>query len=59
MADLCPQDAISLFGALWRQGLSDYLRSPNTRLAFLLPLVFGNRQIADRFSRAYLFGENF
>ncbi|MDD4891036.1 MAG: hypothetical protein PHU85_14030 [Phycisphaerae bacterium] len=59
LADARPQDVISQFGARWRSKLSDCLRSPNTRLAFLLPLVFGNRQIADRFSRAYLFGENF
>jgi hypothetical protein len=53
------QDLLVGFSARWRQDLADYLRSPNTRLAFLLPLVFGNQQIADRFSRAYLFGENF
>jgi hypothetical protein len=38
--------------------MAAYLRMPNVNLAFLLPLVFTNRQIADRFARAFLFGEN-
>lgn len=59
LADPRPQDALTQFAPRWRQKLADYLRSPNTRLAFLLPLVFSNQQIADRFARAYLFGENF
>ncbi len=54
-----PQDVLAGFSARWRGELSDFLRSPNTRLSFLLPLVFSNQQIADRFARAYLFGENF
>ncbi|MCG3181673.1 MAG: hypothetical protein BIFFINMI_04071 [Phycisphaerae bacterium] len=53
------QDQLGAFSVQWRQKMSDRLRSPNTRLAFLLPLAFANQQIADRFCRAYLFGENF
>lgn len=59
LADDRPQDQLGQFGVRWRQKLSDYLRSPNTRLTFLLPLAFSNQQIMDRFCRAYLFGENF
>jgi flavin-dependent dehydrogenase len=59
IADPRPQDVLAQFGARWRGEFADYLRSPNTRLAFLLPLAFGNPHIAARFSRAYLFGETF
>jgi hypothetical protein len=38
--------------------MASYLQMPNVNLAFLLPLVFTNQEIADRFARAFLFGEN-
>jgi len=31
---------------------------PNVNVAFLLPLIFSNQEIADRFGHAVLLGEN-
>jgi hypothetical protein len=59
LGDPRPQDVFGQFDARWRQKLAGFLRSPNTQLPFLLPLVFSNQQIADRFCRSYLFGESF
>jgi len=52
------QDTLMTFRTLWRQDLASYLQMPNVNVAFLLPLVFSNQEIADRFARAFLFGEN-
>jgi len=52
------QDVLATFRSLWRQDLASYLQMPNTNVAFLLPLIFSNQEIADRFGRALLFGEN-
>ena len=52
------QDALLAFRSEWRREMASYLQMPNVNLAFLLPLVFTNQEIADRFARAFLFGEN-
>jgi geranylgeranyl reductase family protein len=52
------QDELQAFQHLWRQQMAPYLQTPNVNLAFLLPLIYTNQEIADRFGRAFLFGEN-
>jgi menaquinone-9 beta-reductase len=52
------QDELQTFKHLWRQELAAYLQMPNVNLTFLLPLIYSNQEIADRFGRAFLFGEN-
>ncbi|MGB2781474.1 MAG: hypothetical protein WBD63_08365, partial [Phycisphaerae bacterium] len=52
------QDALLEFRSAWRREMAPYLQMPNVNLQFLLPLIFTNRRIADRFARAFLFGEN-
>ena len=52
------QDALLAFRSEWRCEMASYLQMPNVNLAFLLPLIFTNQEIADRFARAFLFGEN-
>ncbi len=52
------QDELQTFKHLWRQQLAAYLQMPNVNLTFLLPLIYTNQEIADRFGRAFLFGEN-
>lgn|GEM_PF-567496 len=53
-----PQDGLRRFDTQWRTAMADYLRPPNTDLQFLLPLVFSNRQMAERLANAFLQGEN-
>jgi len=53
-----PQDVLGQFDARWRVAMADYLRMPNTDMQFLLPLIFSNRQIADRMAAAFLTGGN-
>lgn len=52
------QDELLQFRRLWREQLAAYLQMPNVNVAFLLPLIYTNQEIADRFARAFLFGEN-
>ena len=52
------QDELLAFRRLWREQLAAHLQMPNVNVAFLLPLVYTNQKIADRFARAFLFGEN-
>jgi len=52
------QDELIQFKHLWRQQMAQYLQMPNVNAAFLLPLIYTNREIADRFGRAMLFGDN-
>ena len=52
------QDEIMRFKTAWRKPLADYLRPPNTSLQMLLPLLFVNKQIVPKFTRALLLGEN-
>lgn len=53
----CPQDELREFDARWRGAMAEYLRPPNADLQFLLPLVFSNKQMAERLARALLRGE--
>jgi flavin-dependent dehydrogenase len=53
------QDELAQFGPRWRADLADYLRMPNTDLGLLLPMVFGNSQIARRVARAFVLGQAF
>jgi flavin-dependent dehydrogenase len=53
-----PQDALRQFSAAWRTTMAQYLRSPNTDIHLLLPLVFSNQQMADRMAGAFWRGEN-
>lgn len=52
------QDELMTFEAKWRTTMADYLRSPNTDLQFLLPLIFSNQPMADRMGAAFFSGEN-
>jgi len=52
------QDELQTFKYLWRQQMASYLQMPNVNAAFLLPLIYTNQEIADRFGRAFLFGDN-
>ena len=52
------QDELQTFKSLWRQTLAPHLQMPNVNVAFLLPLIYTNQEIADRFGRAFLFGDN-
>jgi len=54
----CVQDTLMRFKAAWRKHLADGLRPPSTSLHMLLPLLFVNRNIVARFTRALLLGEN-
>jgi hypothetical protein len=38
--------------------MAPHLQMPNVNVAFLLPLIYTNQEIADRFGRAFLFGDN-
>ena len=46
------------FDSVWRIQMADYIRSPQTDTQFLLPLVFSNQPMADRFAAAFFCGEN-
>ena len=51
------QETLASFKTLWRRSLAEYLRPPNTSLQMLLPLLFANKRIVSRFTRALLYGE--
>ncbi len=53
------QDELAQYSARWRAALAEYLRMPNTDLGLLLPMVFGNAQIARRVARAFVLGQSF
>jgi len=53
-----PQSALMSFRNIWRKALVDYLRPPNTSLQMLLPLLFANRRMVGKFTRALLYGKN-
>lgn len=48
-----PQDELRSFSTAWRSTMADFLRPPNTDLHFLVPLIFGNQQMADRMASAF------
>ncbi len=52
------QDELLKFRRAWRCQMAPYLQMPNVNVQFLVPLIFTNQEIADRFARAFLFGEN-
>jgi len=52
------QDELQTFKSLWRQTMAPHLQMPNVNVAFLLPLIYTNQEIAARFGRAFLFGDN-
>jgi 2-polyprenyl-6-methoxyphenol hydroxylase-like FAD-dependent oxidoreductase len=53
-----PQDQLRQFSTVWRSTMAEYLRPPNTDIHFLLPLIFSNRQMADRMAAAFWKGQN-
>lgn len=53
-----PQDRLREYSTTWRTTMADYLRPPNTDVHFLLPLIFSNRQMADRMAAAFWRGQN-
>ncbi len=52
------QETLMEFKTSWREHLADSLRPPSTSLQLLLPLLFVNQNIVNRFTRALLYGEN-
>lgn len=52
------QAVLNSFKNEWRKDLADYLRPPNTGLGLLLPLIFINQEMANRFAKALLYGES-
>ncbi len=52
------QDELMTFRARWRREMASHLQMPNVNVTFLLPLIYTNQEICDRFARAFLFGEN-
>jgi flavin-dependent dehydrogenase len=52
------QDELQTFKTLWRQTMAPHLQMPNVNVAFLLPLIYTNQEIADRFGRSFLFGDS-
>jgi flavin-dependent dehydrogenase len=53
------QDQLRDFDSTWRMTMAEYLRPPNTDAQSLLPLVFSNRQMADKMLESLLLGINF
>lgn len=51
------QDKLMDYKTSWRSPLADRLRPPNTSLRMMLPLLFVNKRILPKFTRAMLFGE--
>lgn len=52
------QDELLKFRTLWRRRMAAHLQLPNVNVTFLLPLIYTNQEICDRFARAFLFGDN-
>lgn len=51
------QQTLAGFTTSWRKELADLLRPPNTPLQMLLPLLFVNDRMVDKFTEALLHGE--
>jgi hypothetical protein len=51
-----PQETLMSFKISWRRALANYIRPPNTSPQMLLPLLFANRRIVGKFTRALLYG---
>ncbi len=54
-----PQDALTEFKFAWRRRFAAYIQRPDANLAFLVPLIYDNPELCNRFARMYLFGETF
>ncbi len=52
------QETLGKFKTTWREHLADSLRPPSTSLRLLMPLLFANQNIVERFTRALIFGDN-
>ncbi len=52
------QETLMEFKTAWREHLARYLRPPSIPLHLLLPLLFVNRSMVDKFTRALLYGES-
>lgn len=52
------QEALAEYKRKWRNKLADRIRAPGTSLKMLLPIVFANKTMANRFARALLYGES-
>ncbi len=52
------QDHLMQFDTRWRTVMADYLRSPQTELQFLLPLIFSKAPMATRMANAFFLGDN-
>jgi flavin-dependent dehydrogenase len=52
------QDGLAAFKGQWRESLAGRIRLPETALRMLLPLIFTNKVMADRFARSLLYGES-
>ena len=52
------QDHLMQFDTRWRTVMADYLRSPQTELHFLLPLIFSKEPMALRMANAFFLGDN-
>ena len=52
------QDELLRFRDRWRREMARHLQMPNVNVTFLLPLIYTNQEICDRFAQAFLFGEN-
>jgi len=52
------QDSLMQFKSIWRKKLAPSLRPPNTSLQMLLPLLFVNKNVVPKFTRALLYGDN-
>ncbi len=52
------QETLMHFKNAWRKHLADAIRPPNTSLRLLLPLLFVNENIVDKFTKALLYGES-
>jgi len=53
-----PQDALMRYKNEWRKRLADALRPPSTPVHMLLPLLFANKHLVCRFTRALLYGQS-
>jgi len=55
-ADSC-QEVLNTYKTIWRESLADFLRPPNTAVHLLMPLLFVNERMVNRFTRAMLYGD--
>jgi len=51
------QDQLLTYKSAWRQALGRYLCPPDTNLQMLIPLLFANKRVVPRFTKALMKGE--